>query len=90
MILEARCRKCGEHFNPNNEDDLIHLMRDDEVTECGGQGDLLGEYLSSPSEPSEREITIPTRSTYRPLACPCACNSGGFCGGCGHAGCGRR
>jgi hypothetical protein len=22
--------------------------------------------------------------------CPCSCNSGGFCGGCGHAGCGRR
>jgi hypothetical protein len=21
------------------------------------------------------------------LACPCECNSGGFCGGCGHAGC---
>jgi hypothetical protein len=20
--------------------------------------------------------------------CPCACNNGGFCGGCGHAGCG--
>lgn len=23
-------------------------------------------------------------------SCSCACNSGGFCGGCGHAGCGRR
>jgi hypothetical protein len=22
--------------------------------------------------------------------CPCACNSGGFCGGCGHSGCGGR
>lgn len=22
--------------------------------------------------------------------CPCACNSGEFCGGCGHAGCGGR
>ncbi|GAB3459150.1 hypothetical protein GCM10027436_65230 [Actinophytocola sediminis] len=22
--------------------------------------------------------------------CGCACTSGGFCGGCGHAGCGRR
>jgi hypothetical protein len=27
----------------------------------------------------------------RPVGpCPCACNSGGFCGGCGHAGCGGR
>lgn len=22
--------------------------------------------------------------------CPCECNTGGFCGGCGHAGCGGR
>lgn len=22
--------------------------------------------------------------------CGCECNSGGFCGGCGHAGCGGR
>lgn len=22
--------------------------------------------------------------------CSCACNHGGFCGGCGHAGCGGR
>jgi hypothetical protein len=22
--------------------------------------------------------------------CPCECNHGGFCGGCGHAGCGGR
>ena len=28
-----------------------------------------------------------TRPTPR---CGCACNSGGFCGGCGHAGCGGR
>lgn len=25
-----------------------------------------------------------------PGPCPCACNHGGFCGGCGHAGCGGR
>lgn len=26
----------------------------------------------------------------RDLRCPCECNSGGSCGGCGHAGCGDR
>ena len=39
-----------------------------------------------------------TRSVPRPRPaarraagpCGCACTSGGFCGGCGHAGCGRR
>lgn len=29
----------------------------------------------------------PLRSTG---PCPCECNRGGFCGGCGHAGCGGR
>ena len=31
------------------------------------------------------------QTTYR-LVCPCECNRNpkGFCGGCGHAGCGRR
>lgn len=24
------------------------------------------------------------------MGCGCACTSGGFCGGCGHAGCGGR
>lgn len=28
------------------------------------------------------------RAATRP--CACACSSGDFCGGCGHAGCGRR
>ena len=26
----------------------------------------------------------------RQVGCGCACVNGGFCGGCGHAGCGRR
>lgn len=30
----------------------------------------------------------PTRETS--VGCPCSCNNGGFCGGCGHAGCGGR
>lgn len=24
------------------------------------------------------------------MRCPCECNEGGFCGGCGHVGCGGR
>lgn len=38
---EARCTKCGEHFNPADETDLLHTTRVD-GTECGGQGELLG------------------------------------------------
>lgn len=29
-----------------------------------------------------------TRCTICFAPCPCECNRGGFCGGCGHAGCG--
>ena len=31
-----------------------------------------------------------TRCTICFAPCQCECNSGGFCGGCGHAGCGGR
>lgn len=35
---------------------------------------------------SRRRVNPP-----RPVGpCPCECNHGGFCGGCGHAGCGGR
>lgn len=36
---------------------------------------------------AQRAITRPGKPTR---ACPCECNEGGFCGGCGHAGCGVR
>ena len=42
---------------------------------------LLSQDAHSPAPGSSRPATGP---------CPCACNSGGFCGGCGHAGCGAR
>lgn len=32
---------------------------------------------------------VPADLVYQ-APCPCECNSGRFCGGCGHAGCGGR
>jgi hypothetical protein len=40
---------------------------------------------STTSFPRQRAVTF-----GKPGPCACACNSGGFCGGCGHAGCGAR
>ena len=39
-----------------------------------------------------RTFGFAPRREYRggTSGCPCECNSGGFCGGCGHAGCGGR
>lgn len=40
--------------------------------------------------PAVRTFTTTDRATRPVGPCPCECNSGGFCGGCGHAGCGGR
>jgi hypothetical protein len=67
-IIEAVCGKCGDTFNPGDEDDTIHLVRED-GTECGGQGTITGEwggtpkkqYLSAlPYDPTDRK---PPRGT---------------------------
>lgn len=42
-MLEAVCGKCGETFNPHDEDDTEHIARYD-GTECGGQGEIVGEW----------------------------------------------
>jgi hypothetical protein len=39
---------------------------------------------------SHRPTYTPPRYSQAVGPCPCECNSGGFCGGCGHAGCGGR
>ncbi|MEU8195317.1 hypothetical protein AB0C10_16200 [Microbispora amethystogenes] len=44
--------------------------------------------LGWPSTPAR--LPQRTRSAAWPGPCGCECSSGGFCGGCGHAGCGRR
>lgn len=44
-MLEAECSKCGETFVPADEEDTIHLFRED-GTECGGQGRVTGEYFT--------------------------------------------
>lgn len=43
---EARCTTCGETFNPHDESDLEHVVRDD-GTDCGGDGVLVGSWGSA-------------------------------------------
>lgn len=40
---EAICEKCGEVFNPVDDQDLEHIEKSD-GTPCGGQGELTGSW----------------------------------------------
>lgn len=42
-ILEARCTRCGQTFNPADVDDLEHVETSEEVP-CGGRGELVGSW----------------------------------------------
>lgn len=47
------------------------------------------EFLGSPVQ-EYLDSLRPAWGPARVGPCPCECNRGGFCGGCGHAGCGGR
>jgi hypothetical protein len=49
ISYEARCTVDGETFIPADEEDLIHLVRED-GTECGEQGILLGAWGTQEKE----------------------------------------
>jgi hypothetical protein len=59
-----------------DEGDLIEMARRDRADEERAQ-----------ASKARREAMLHHPSNR---GCPCACSSGGFCGGCGHAGCGGR
>lgn len=42
--LEATCLECQEIFIPEDEEDLVHLQRED-GTPCGGMGEITREYF---------------------------------------------
>lgn len=50
--------------------------------------EALDDYLQN-MDPGLRSRTRMHKFTFAG-PCPCECNSGGFCGGCDHAGCGGR
>lgn len=63
-----------------DEGDLIEMARRDREDEEQAQ-----------ASKARREAMLNHPSSRRRFGgCPCVCQSGGFCGGCGHAGCGRR
>lgn len=39
----AVCTRCEEGFCPLDEEDLVHVAREDGIT-CGGVGELLGSW----------------------------------------------
>lgn len=72
-----------------------------EMCRSEGHGDHLPDQLPIPDclyllraapDDDHAATAVPGASAPKRTAagCPCVCNSGGFCGGCGHAGCGGR
>jgi hypothetical protein len=50
--LDGQCLRCQEHYVPADEQDLIHLERED-GTPCGGTGMIVGEFfIAKKSSPS--------------------------------------
>lgn len=65
ISYEARCSKCGETFCPADEDDLIHLVRED-GEECGGEADPMSFGAWGVEAPAARMIEVfPARTTPR-------------------------
>lgn len=48
------------------------------------------DYLTELYLTGRTTLVLDARNARPAFGCPCECNSGGFCGGCGHAGCGGR
>lgn len=59
-MLEAHCRRCGEVFVPADEDDLIHLIKED-GSDCGGTGVVAGEWLT-PTEAAVRAVVAQAKA----------------------------
>lgn len=43
VAYEARCKRCGETFNPDSWWDLHHYVKADDEP-CGGEGEMLGSW----------------------------------------------
>ena len=87
-VCPGACAECG---NPEPQATGRDVPADDTYeVHCGRCGATF--QVAYRPAPTARESADQMRRWARRNvgSCPCECNSGGFCGGCGHAGCGRR
>lgn len=56
---EAVCSQCGEAFNPTDDDDLVHIERQD-GTPCGGHGQMKGQWQSSRRQSADTDYDNPS------------------------------
>ena len=78
----AECNNCGLEIDLNATAEPIPVPGYNcTLTDAGGNVIAEGRFV---------DTGPPVAVKRNPGPCPCACNSGGYCGGCGHAGCGRR
>jgi hypothetical protein len=74
-----------------HQDELDQLRRDQQAGDERREAapGAFPDWLLDDDTDSE-PLARPPAGPPWPGPCPCECNSGGFCGGCGHAGCGGR
>lgn len=74
---------CGTWYDCPHCSSSVLVMSLDLKVYLDAQADL-------PRSHGARPEPVALQPPDRVPPCPCECNHGGFCGGCGHAGCGRR
>lgn len=68
-MLEATCDQCSETFCPADEQDLIHLVRED-GRPCGGPGRITGEWHPGPPRRLPRRLEDQARHLLDLAATP--------------------
>lgn len=67
LMLEAVCAKCGDVFNPDSMQDLIHLQRMDTGEECGGRARRVFEVHTREDTLSEAMLNRVANKRGQPL-----------------------
>lgn len=91
--LPGDCPRCGESLPVGYHGAMSRVDNKTEICSACGTDEALVQLanrgLLEPltAWPLIRQTELDQRLPRRSGPCPCECNSGGFCGGCGHAGC---
>lgn len=87
LIRSLRSQQEGAHRDAHTMKPKSGEWTGDEMWHQGYQS---GRAEMADSVINTLEMALVTSAARQVGPCSCECNRGGFCGGCGHAGCGGR